>query len=90
MVNLPFVDSEMLASWEKAGLQYTFEQEKMNWGDIMISILPGLDDSFLALYDSTDAGRAEGVSFGRVGRNFMPWIVLRSPLPMQRAWKKPR
>ncbi|MBN1760244.1 MAG: ATP-dependent zinc metalloprotease FtsH [Chitinispirillaceae bacterium] len=40
IVNLPYIDSEMLAQWDKAGFGYTFEQEKLNWGDILISILP--------------------------------------------------
>ena len=39
-VNLPFVDSDMLASWDKAGLQYNFEVEKFNWGDVVMGILP--------------------------------------------------
>ncbi len=39
-VNLPYVDSEMLAQWDKVGFGYTFEQEKLNWGDILISVLP--------------------------------------------------
>jgi cell division protease FtsH len=39
-VNLPFVDSPMLAEWSKRGFQYTFEQEKMNWGDVLVSVLP--------------------------------------------------
>ncbi len=41
-VNLPFLDSGMLADWSKRGIQYNFEQEKMNWGDIFWSILPTL------------------------------------------------
>ncbi|MDD5673934.1 MAG: ATP-dependent zinc metalloprotease FtsH [Chitinivibrionales bacterium] len=41
-VNLPFVDSAMLAEWDKAGFQYYFETEKMNWGDILINLLPWL------------------------------------------------
>ena len=41
-VNLPFLDSGMLADWNKRGIQYNFEQEKMNWGDILWSTLPTL------------------------------------------------
>jgi len=41
-VNLPFIDSEMLKDWDSHGLQYTFEPEKMNWGDIVINSLPWL------------------------------------------------
>jgi cell division protease FtsH len=41
-VLLPFVDSPMLVEWNKRGFGYTFEQEKMNWGDIFWSILPTL------------------------------------------------
>jgi cell division protease FtsH len=39
-VNLPFVDSPMLDSWNKRGLAYKFEQEKMNWGELLIGALP--------------------------------------------------
>jgi cell division protease FtsH len=41
-VNLPFVDSPMLAEWSKRGIQYNFEQEKFNWGDLLWSVLPTL------------------------------------------------
>ncbi len=39
-VNLPYIDSDMLKKWDESGFNYTFEQEKMNWGDVLISILP--------------------------------------------------
>ncbi|NLL13785.1 MAG: ATP-dependent zinc metalloprotease FtsH [Fibrobacter sp.] len=67
VVNLPFVDSEMLASWEKAGLQYTFEQEKMNWGDIMISILPWalMILFWLFMIRQMQAGQKGVFSFGK-------------------------
>ena len=41
-VNLPFLDSGMLAEWNKQGIQYNFEQEKINWSDIFWSVLPTL------------------------------------------------
>jgi cell division protease FtsH len=41
-VNLPFIDSQMLKEWDGRGLQYSFESEKMNWGDIVINSLPWL------------------------------------------------
>jgi cell division protease FtsH len=67
VVNLPFVDSEMLASWEKAGLQYTFEQEKMNWGDVMISILPWalMILFWLFMIRQMQAGQKGVFSFGK-------------------------
>jgi cell division protease FtsH len=40
IVTLPYIDGAMLAQWDKAGFEYTFEQERLNWGDILISILP--------------------------------------------------
>jgi cell division protease FtsH len=40
IVNLPYVDSGMLSQWNQHGIQYTFEQEKMNFGDVALSILP--------------------------------------------------
>jgi cell division protease FtsH len=30
----------MLKKWDESGFNYTFEQEKMNWGDVLIGILP--------------------------------------------------
>mgnify|MGYP001581834865 CR=1 FL=1 len=41
-VNLPFIDSETLKEWDSRGLQYSFEQDKLNWGDILINSLPWL------------------------------------------------
>ena len=45
-VNLPFIDSQMLEEWDGRGLQYNFEQEKMNWGDILINSLPWCSSFF--------------------------------------------
>jgi cell division protease FtsH len=39
-VNLPYIDSEMLKKWDASGFNYTFEQDKLNWGDVLIGILP--------------------------------------------------
>jgi cell division protease FtsH len=36
-VNLPFLDSQMLASWDEAGFPYTFEQEKI-WGNVLVQV----------------------------------------------------
>lgn len=67
VVNLPFVDSDMISSWDKAGIQYTFEQEKMNWGDVLISILPwGLMILFwLFMIRQMQAGQKGVFSFGK-------------------------
>ena len=37
VVNLPFLDSQMLSTWDEAGFKYTFEQEKM-WGSVMVQV----------------------------------------------------
>jgi len=37
VVNLPFVDSQMLGAWDEAGFPYTFEQEKM-WGNLLVQV----------------------------------------------------
>jgi cell division protease FtsH len=42
VVNLPLIDSPMLAQWDKRGFQYEFDQEKMNWGTILIGAWPVL------------------------------------------------
>ena len=42
VVNLPFVDSQMLADWNKRGFQYTFVVEDAGWSKILWSILPTL------------------------------------------------
>jgi cell division protease FtsH len=39
-VNLPLIDTPMLNQWDKRGFQYEFEQEKMNWGQILIGAWP--------------------------------------------------
>ena len=36
-VNLPFLDTDMLRSWDAAGFPYTFEQEKI-WGNVLVQI----------------------------------------------------
>jgi cell division protease FtsH len=41
-VNLPFLDSEMLKEWDSRGFSYSFEQDKLNWGDILLNTLPWL------------------------------------------------
>jgi cell division protease FtsH len=41
-VNLPFIDSETLKEWDARGFSYSFEQDKLNWGDILINSLPWL------------------------------------------------
>ncbi|MDR0308127.1 MAG: ATP-dependent zinc metalloprotease FtsH [Chitinispirillales bacterium] len=37
VVNLPFLDSQMLGVWDEAGFKYTFEQERM-WGSVIFQI----------------------------------------------------
>ena len=37
IVNLPFLDSQMLRAWDEAGFPYTFEQEKI-WGNVLVQI----------------------------------------------------
>ena len=37
-VNLPFLDSQMLAAWDEAGFAYSFEQEKM-WGNVLVQVM---------------------------------------------------
>jgi cell division protease FtsH len=41
-VNLPFIDSETLKEWDARGFPYSFEPDKLNWGDILINSLPWL------------------------------------------------
>jgi cell division protease FtsH len=36
-VNLPFVDSYMLAAWDEAGFSYTFETEKI-WANVLVQV----------------------------------------------------
>ncbi len=42
MVNLPFIDSEMLAEWDSLGFQYSFEGETMNLWSVLLSSWPFL------------------------------------------------
>jgi len=39
-VQLPYIDSGMLAEWNIKGFPYTFEQERVNWTDFVLSTLP--------------------------------------------------
>ena len=40
MVNLPFLDSKMLAEWDKLGFQYSFEGETVNFWSVVLSSWP--------------------------------------------------
>ncbi|MGD9201921.1 MAG: ATP-dependent zinc metalloprotease FtsH [Chitinispirillia bacterium] len=40
IVNLPFLDSEMLSEWDSLGFQYSFENETMNFWSILSSSWP--------------------------------------------------
>lgn len=40
MVNLPFIDSNMLSEWDRKGLKYSFEQQGFGIGDIILASLP--------------------------------------------------
>jgi len=66
-VNLPFVDTGILEQWQKAGFNYTFEQEKMNWGDVLINILPWLLFVFFLLFffRQMQSGQKGIFSFGK-------------------------
>jgi cell division protease FtsH len=66
-VNLPFVDSPMIADWNRRGFQYTFEQEKMNWGDVLIGILPWvlMIAFWLFMMRQMQAGQKGIFSFGK-------------------------
>ena len=66
-VLLPFVDTPMLAEWSKRGFGYSFEQEKMNGTDILISILPwALTIGFLIfMMRQMQAGQKGVFSFGK-------------------------
>ena len=42
VVNLPFLDSKMLAEWDEIGFQYTFVEEKIGFWSILINLSPFL------------------------------------------------
>ncbi|MBN1306798.1 MAG: AAA family ATPase, partial [Chitinispirillaceae bacterium] len=66
-VNLPYVDGEMLAQWDKAGFEYTFEQERLNWGDVLVSVLPWaiMILFWLFIMKQMQAGQKGIFSFGK-------------------------
>lgn len=66
-VNLPYIDSGMVSQWNKAKFDYTFEQEKMNWEDMLISFLPwGLMILFwLFMIRQMQAGQKGIFTFGK-------------------------
>jgi cell division protease FtsH len=67
VVNLPFLDTPMLAQWDKRGFQYEFDQEKMNWGQIVMSILPWvlMIALWLFIMRQMQAGQKGIFSFGK-------------------------
>jgi cell division protease FtsH len=67
MVNLPFVDTPMLSEWDSLGVKYTFEPERMNWGDIVLSILPWLVLIFvwMFMFRQMQSGQKGIFSFGK-------------------------
>jgi cell division protease FtsH len=66
-VNLPFVDSQMLEQWNARGFQYSFEVEKMNWGDVLISFLPWVIMIFVwfIMIRQMQSGQKGVFSFGK-------------------------
>ncbi|MBN1984213.1 MAG: ATP-dependent zinc metalloprotease FtsH [Chitinivibrionales bacterium] len=40
IVNLPYVDGQMLAQWDSLGIQYSFEGETVNFWDVILSSWP--------------------------------------------------
>ncbi len=73
-VNLPFIDSEMLATWDSLGIKYSFEPERMNWGDIVISFLPWLLILFIWLFmiRQMQSGQKGIFSFGKSRAKLQP------------------
>jgi cell division protease FtsH len=57
----------MLLEWNKRGFGYTFEQEKMNWTDVLISILPWvlMIGFWLFMMRQMQAGQKGVFSFGK-------------------------
>jgi len=68
VVNLPFIDGAMLSQWDKAGFEYSFEQEKLNMGDMLLSMLPWLIfmvPLWLIIMRQMQAGQKGIFSFGK-------------------------
>jgi cell division protease FtsH len=66
-VNLPFVDSEMLEEWDERGLQYTFESEKWNIWDVLLTMGPWIAFLLIWLFmiRQMQAGQRGIFSFGK-------------------------
>jgi len=67
IVTLPYIDGAMLAQWDKAGFEYTFEQEKLDWTDVLISMLPWIIMILFWLFimRQMQAGQKGIFSFGK-------------------------
>jgi cell division protease FtsH len=65
--NLPFVDTPMLEQWNARGFQYSFEAEKMDWGDVLISLLPWVIMIFIwfIIMRQMQSGQKGIFSFGK-------------------------
>ncbi|MBD3420256.1 MAG: ATP-dependent zinc metalloprotease FtsH [Chitinivibrionales bacterium] len=68
IVNLPFIDSEMITVWNEAGFPYTFEEEKFNLSYLLIQFLPWLlllAVFWLIMARQMQAGQRGIFSFGK-------------------------
>ena len=66
-VNLPFIDSELLKEFDSKNLQYSIVYDKMNWGDILINVLPWvlIILFWLFMFRQMQAGQRGVFSFGK-------------------------
>jgi cell division protease FtsH len=74
-VNLPFVDSQMLAEWDRVGFAYTFEEEKVDWMGGLLGTLPWLLIMvffWLFMIRQMNAGQRGIFSFGKSRAKLAP------------------
>jgi cell division protease FtsH len=66
-VNLPFVDSEMLKQWDAVGFPYSFETEKWNMWDMLLTMAPWIVMILIWLFmiRQMQAGQKGIFSFGK-------------------------
>jgi len=79
-VMLPFVNKDMLAQWDKAGIKYDFREKSMDWLGYLLNLLPwiALAGIWFYLLKRMQGGGSKGIfSFGKSRAKLMMQDKLR-------------
>ncbi|NOY77622.1 MAG: ATP-dependent metallopeptidase FtsH/Yme1/Tma family protein [Calditrichaeota bacterium] len=79
-VMLPFINKDMLAQWDKAGIKYDFREKSMDWLGYLLNLLPwiALAAIWFYLLKRMQGGGSKGIfSFGKSRAKLMMQDKLR-------------